>query len=170
MRGLFTTETVLVGHALDLVQWQLGDRKVRLYYPTAFKLFSHIRVYAKGAVTLAGENTRLWRELAKYEDAAPVVPLNPEYRRSGVLSNIKHKPRVDLEGDLVVVQLDDLIAKFHCTDALIVQAMGMAAARNAKRWAGDGARDLQLTCLLTDATPDPTRGRIFSAGGIARSV
>lgn len=155
-RGVFTAETVLIGYVKDLVQWQLGDRKVRLYYPTAFKLFAEMRVYAKGAVTIAGGNTRLWRELAKYEDAPPDVPLNREYRRSGHLSNLTTWD-VDLEGELVVVQLDDLIAKFHCTDALIAQAMGTMAARNAKRWAGDGARDLVLTALLTDARLEHAR-------------
>lgn len=154
MRGLFTQETVLVGQVLDLVQWQLGDRKVRIYYQTAFPMFSQIRVFAKAAVDLAGGNTRLWRELAKYENAEPNVPLHPTYRRSECLSNLKTIPRVDIEGELVVVYLDDLVAKFHCVDALKVQAAGMQAARDARRWAGDGSRDLVLTARLHNATPE----------------
>lgn len=154
MRGIFTQETMQVGEVLDLVQWQLGDRKVRLYYPTAIKTAAQIRVFAKAAVELAGDNPRLWREIAKYEAEEPLTPLHPEYRRSGHLSNLQHIPLVDLEGELVTVQLDDLVAKFHCVDALRVQAMLTRCARGAKRWAGDGGREFILTARLTNATPD----------------
>lgn len=154
MRGLFTQENMQVGEALDIVQWTLRDRKVRLYYPTAIKMAAQIRVFAKAAVAAAGGNPKLWREIAKYEAEEPLTPLNPEYRRSGFLSNLKHIPVVTLEGELVSVQLDDLVARFHCTDALRVQAMLTRSARCAKRWAGDGAREFILTARLHNATPD----------------
>ena len=154
MRGLFTQETMQVGQAMDIVQWRLGDRKVRLYYQTAIRTAAKIRVFAKAAIEAAGGNSRLWREIAKYEAEEPLTPLHPEYRRSGHLSNLKHIPLVDIEGELVTVQVDDLIAKFHCTDALRVQAMLTRSARCAKRWAGDGAREFILTARLHNATPD----------------
>ncbi len=154
MRGIFTQETMQVGQAKDIVQWQLGDRKVRIYYPTTLVMAGEIRVFAKAAVELAGDNPRLWREIAKYEREEPLTKLHPEYRRSGFLSNLKHRPKVDLEGELVTVQLDDLVAKFHCVDALRVQAMLVRSARCAKRWAGDASRSLILTARLTNATPD----------------
>ncbi len=154
MRGLFTQETMQVGQAKDLVQWTLGDRKVRIYYPTVFVMAGEIRVFAKAAVELAGDNPRLWRDIAKYEAEEPLTPLNREYRRSGHLSNLKHRPQVDIEGELVKVQLDDLVAKFHCVDALRVQAMLMRCARCAKRWAGDASRQFILTARLHNATPD----------------
>ena len=156
MRDLFTQETVTVGQAMDLVQWQLGSNKVRIYYPTAFKLAGQIRVCAKAAVALAGGNAALWRDLAKYELEKPLQPLHREYRRSGHLSNLSHEPYVRVAGELVVVQLDKLQAKFHCTDALIVQAMILRAAREAKQWAGDGSRAVILSAHLTNATPDDT--------------
>ncbi len=158
MRGLFTQETIQIGHAKDLVQWKLGDRKVRLYYPTTIKMAAQMRVFAKAAIEIAGGNPRLWREIAKYELEEPLTPLNPEYRRSGHLSNVRHIPLVDLEGELVTVQLDDLIAKFHCTDALRAQAMLTRSARCAKRWAGDGSRNILLTARLHNATPDKRIG------------
>lgn len=154
MRGLFTQETMQVGHAKDLVRWQLGDRKVWLYYPTTIKMAALIRVFAKAAVEIAGDNPRLWREIAKYEAEEPLTPLNPEYRRSGYLSNLKHIPLIDIEGELVTAQLDDLVAKFHCVDALRAQAMLTRSARCAKRWAGDGSRTILLTARLHNATPD----------------
>ena len=152
MRDLFTLETAQIGQAKDLVQWTLDDRKVRIYYPTCIALSAQIRVYAKAAVTAAGGNTRLWRELAKYDQEPSMVPLHRKYRRSGHLSNLKSW-NVKPDGELVVIYLDDLVAMFHCTDALIAQAMLLRAAKNAKRWAGDGSRQLMVTAVLHNATP-----------------
>ncbi len=154
MRDLFTFEQMSVGHAMDIVQWQIADRKIRLYYPTAIKYAGQIRVLAKAAVTLAGDNARLWRDIAAYEAEEPLVPLNPEYRRSGIVSNLKNVPKAHVEGELVVVQLDDLVAKFHCTAALRIQAGILRSARNAKRWAGDGFRGRVLSAYLHNATPE----------------
>lgn len=151
MKGFFTQETVDIKQALDIVQWRLGDRKVRLYYQTAATISAQIRVFAKAAVTRAGENQKLWRDLSKYETEPSNVRLNRGYRRSGYLSNVQWW-RVDVEGDLVVVYFDDLVAKFHCTDALVFQACLYRAAKNAKNWAGDGSRGLMLTAHLTDAS------------------
>ena len=154
MRNLFTQEKVKVGNGMDLVQWQLGEHKIRLYYLTAYKLAGQIRVVAKAAVNLAGGNPALWRSLAAYDLEPSRVPLHREYRRSGFLSNLKTIPTVDIDGELVVVQLDELEATFHCTDALIVQAMLLRAARDAKRWAGDAQRVRILSAFLTNATPE----------------
>ncbi len=153
MKGLFTQEQVNVAQGKDLVEWTLGSRRIRLYYPTCFKLSGALRVGGKAALEAAGGNPALWRELAKYELEAPFLPVHHEYRRSGYLSNLKAW-KVDVEGELVVVYLDDLVAKFHCTDALIVQAWLDVAARNAKAWAGDDYTGLIMTARLTDATPD----------------
>ncbi len=160
MRGLFTQKTCQVGQAKDLVRLVLGSNKILLYYPTAYKLSGQIRVVAKAAVDLAGGNPKLWRTLAAYDLESPTVPLNRDYRRSGYLSNLKKIPTVDIDGELVVVQLDDLQATFHCTDALIVQAMLLRAARNAKRWAGDAQRVRMLSAFLTNSTPDRIAGHI----------
>lgn len=153
MGSLFTWENINVAHALDLVEWTLGDRKIRLYYPTCFKISSALRVASKAGVVIAGENVKLWRELARYELEAPFTPVHGEYRRSGYLSNLK-KWRVDVEGELIIIHLDDLVVKLHCTDALICQAWLDVAARRAKAWAGDYSTAFIVTGRLTDATPD----------------
>jgi hypothetical protein len=139
---------------MDLVRWRLGSHKIRLYYPTAYKLAGQMRVVAKTAVELAGGNRKLWRAVALYDLEPSTVALNREYRRSGLLSNLKNTPTVDIDGELVIVQLDDLRATFHCTDALMAQAMLLRAARDAKRWAGDAQRVRMLSAFLTNATPD----------------
>lgn len=142
---------VNVAQGKDLVEWTLGDRQVRLYYPTCFKISGGVRVAGKAGVEAAGGNIRLWRELALYELEAPFAPVHREYRRSGYLSNLKEW-RIDVEGELVVVHLDDLVAKFHCTDALIIQAWLDVAARRAKAWAGDDSTAFVRTMRLTNAT------------------
>ena len=145
---IFTLEKVNVAQAKDLVEWTIAENKIRAYYPTAVKIAAAMRVAGKAAITLAGGNVSLWRDLAKYELSAPVEPMHGEYRRSGYLSNLD---RWDVypEGELVVVVLDDLTAKFHCTDALILQAWLNVAARQAKAWAGDDSTAFIITARLT---------------------
>ena len=150
MKDLVTLKKINVAHAMDLVEWTLGDNKIRLYYPTCFKIAGALRVAGKAGVNAAGGNVKLWRELARYELAAPFSPVHSEYRRSGHLSNLKEW-RVDVEGELTTIYLDNLVAKFHCTDALICQAWLDVAARQAKAWAGDDSTAFIVTGRLTDA-------------------
>jgi len=148
---IFTLKKVNVAQAKDLVQLELASDKIRLYYPTAVKIAAGMRVAAKAGITVAGGNVSLWRDLAKYELEAPIVPMHGEYRRSGHLSNVSHW-QVDVEGQLVVLVVDELTAKFHCTDALIIQSWLNVAARQAKAWAGDDSTSLIITARLTAAS------------------
>ncbi len=152
MENLFIQEDINVAHALDLVEWTLGDRRIRLYYSTCFKIAGALRVAGKAGLVAAGGNIKLWRELALYglHSSGSVYR---EYRRSGYLSNLKEW-RVDVEGELVIIHLDDLVAKFHCIDALVCQAWLDRAARQAKAWAGDDSTGFIVTGRLSDATPD----------------
>ena len=150
MLELFTQHTVNVAQAEDLVEWRIGSNAVRLYYPTCFKIAAGIRVAGKMAMAHECENVVLWRKLAKYEADTPFGPVHREYRRSGRLSNLKAW-RVDIEGSLVAVYLDDFVAKFHFADALVIQAWMNVAARQAKAWAGDDTTGLIITARLTDA-------------------
>lgn len=150
---LFKYEQINVAYAMDLVDWTIGSNKIRLYYPTCMKLAGGIRVAGKAAITNAGENVRIWRDLAEYELEQPIQRVHHEYRRSGELSNL-HAWRVDVEGSLVVVYLDEFVAKFHCTDALIIQAVLVVAGKQAKAWAGDDSTSLIMTARLTNATPE----------------
>lgn len=150
MKQLLSQKRVNVAQALDIVQLEFASNKIRLYYPTAVKIAAAMRVAGKAGITAAGGNVSLWRDLAKYELEVSVIPMHGEYRRSGHLSNVSHW-QVDIEGELVVLILDDLTAKFHCTDALIVQSWLNMAARQAKAWAGDESTALIVTARLTDA-------------------
>ena len=157
MRGLVKPTNVAVAQALDLVQWTLGDRKIRLYYQTALNLAGAMRVAAKACMGIGGENSRIWRDLAKYERDAPPIVYHREYRRSGELSNLKAW-RVDVEGELVAVYLDDLVAKFEFDLALMAQAALHRAAQQAKGWAGDDSTAFVITARLTDAAENDRLG------------
>ncbi len=150
MKNIFTQENINVAQALDIVELTLGDRKIRLYYPICFKIASTLRVAGKSGVNTAGGNTKIWRDLARYELESSFAPVHTEYRRSEYLSNLK-KWRVDVSGELVILYLDELVAKFHCTDALILQAWLDVAARKAKAWAGDDSTAFIVTGRLTAA-------------------
>ena len=156
MQGLFTAEQVNVAQAMDIIELTLGDRKIRLYYPTAFKFSGQLRVCGKEALLHAGENIRIWRDLAEYAKHQQVGNVHRTYRRSGYLSNLKREPVVTVEGELVVAQLDDLVVKFFCVDALRLQASLHVAALKAKAWAGDDSNAMIVTARLTNATPDGT--------------
>lgn len=150
---LFKYEQVNVAYAMDLVDWTIGSNKVRLYYPTCLKLAGGIRVAGRAGITNAGENVRIWSDLANFELRQPSPHMHSEYRRSGELSNLIDW-RVDVEGPLVVVYLDDFVAKFHCTDALQIQAALMVAGKQAKAWAGDDSTAMIITARLHNATPE----------------
>ncbi len=150
---LFKYHQINVAYAMDLVDWTIGSNKIRLYYPTCLKLAGGIRVAGKAAIVNAGESVTLWRDLAEFELKQPIQKLHREYRRSRELSNL-HAWRVDIEGSLVAVYLDDFVAKFYCTDALRIQAALMVAGRQAKAWAGDDSTALIMTARLHNATPE----------------
>ena len=157
MAHVFTREHVNVRQAMDIVEWQLGTHKVRLYYQTTIELLHGMRVAAKAAMRHEGNAVALWRDHAKIDQSPSIVPLHHEYRRSGHTSNVKTW-RVDVEGSLVAVYLNELEARFHWTDALYFQAWLRTAARQAKNWAGDSSRQLRSTALLTDAEDSYKRG------------
>ncbi len=157
MAHVFTRERVNVRQAMDIVEWQLCSNKVRLYYQNTIEILHGMRVAAKAAMRHEGNAVSAWRDHAKIDRTPSIVPLNPEYRRSGFASNVKTW-RVDVEGALVVVYLNELEARFHWTDALYFSAWLRTAARQAKNWAGDSTRQLRSTALLTDAEDNYKRG------------
>ncbi len=151
MKDLFTAEQVNVQKALDIVQLILGGNKIRLYYQTVFKLTSDLQ----GASKIAMQNEHLkpefWHKLAVYEGQVIDTPVHRHYRRSGYTSNVKKPPRVDVEGSLVVIYFDDLVAKFHFSQAAKLCVWLRVAAKHCKNWAGDRSRIRNVYARLTDA-------------------
>lgn len=150
MKDLFTFEQVNVRQGLDLVELQLGSNKIRLYYHDAFTICSKLQGNATFALRYERNNPKLWEELNAYEHKPITVPLHPRYRRSGLASNVKVY-KVSFEGQLVILQFDTLVAKFHYSDIPKLRAHMYRAAKQAKRWAGDSSRQWNIFARLTDA-------------------
>ena len=151
MKDLFKAEQVNVKKALDLVQLILGDNKIRLYYQTVFKLCSDLQGASKIAMQHEGIKPDFWHKLAVYEGQVIDTPMNRTYRRSGYTSNVTADPKVDIEGSIVVVYFDDLVAKFHFSEAAQLCVWLRVAAKHCKNWAGDRSRIKNVYARLTDA-------------------
>lgn len=108
----------------------------------------------QGATKLAmqheGVRPKLFAALANYDRSQCAVPLHHEYRRSKYESDLKDW-QVAFEGSLVVLTLDDLVAKFHFSDAAKLQSWLRKAAKQAKNWAGDRGRIWNTFAALRDA-------------------
>ena len=150
MVKVFKPAQIQVQQALDLVQLCIGKDKIRLYYPTAFKICSSMAGAAKFAMRHEGARPALWNELAKYDRAICAVPLHREYRRTNHPTNIKTW-EVAFEDSLVVLTFDDQFYKMHYSDAAVVQVWLRRAAKQAKNWAGDSGRIWSTYARLTDA-------------------
>lgn len=151
MKDLFTAEQVNVQKALDIVQLILGGNKIRLYYQTVFKLTSDLQGASKIAMQHEHLSPMFWHKLAVYEGQVIDTPVNRTYRRSGYTSNVKKPPWVDVEGSLVVIHFDDLVAKLHFSQAAKLCVWLRIAAKHCKNWAGDRSRIRNVYARLTDA-------------------
>ena len=158
MSELLLKKRVEVRAEQDIVVLRLDTHKILLYYQTAFELGRLIRVASKQAMVYEGVVTKEWHQLSEI-DSDPLPPLlHFEYRRSGVLSNLKKPCVVKVEMPLIVLHLDELAAKFHYSHGFHLQAWLRVHAKIAKAWAGDRSRSLYMTASLTDAAENYKHG------------
>lgn len=150
MKDLFTFQDVNVRQGMDLVELQLGSNKLRLYYHDTLTICSKLQGNATFALRYERNHPKLWQELNKYEREPPKTPLHPNYRRSGLMSNVKMY-KVSFKGQLVILQFDELLAKFHYSDIPRIRAHLYRAAKEAKCWAGDSSKQWNIFARLTDA-------------------
>jgi len=150
VKDLFTSKQVNVQQAMDIVQLVLGSNKIRLYYHTTFSLCSKIQGASKIAMQHEGVKPEFWNKLAKYDRTTIDTPVNKTYRRSPHLANVEMID-VKIKGSLVVLVFDDLVAKFHYTDAAKLCVWLRRSAKQAKNWAGDRSQIWNTYANLTDA-------------------
>lgn len=150
MKDLFTSEQVNVQQAQDIVQLILGTNKIRLYYQSTFTICSKLQGASKIAMQHEGVKPEFWNEIAKYDRNSIDTPIHRTYRRSPHQANVQVVD-IDIEGSLVVVKFDDLVAKFHYTDAAKLCVWLRRAAKQAKNWSGDRSRIWNTWAHLTDA-------------------
>jgi hypothetical protein len=142
-----------VQQGMDLVQLQLGSDKIRLYYPTTFKLCVGLMGSIKFAMRHEGVRPGLFEQLNTYDRTNFKNPVHHEYRRSGLMSNFD-KWDVGFEGSLVKLTFDDEYYMTHYSDGILVYAWLRKAAKEAKRWAGDRGRMFSTFARLTSAEED----------------
>lgn len=150
MKDLFTFEHVNVRQGMDLVELQLRSNKIRLYYHDVFTLCSKLQGNAMFALRYERNHPDLWRELQRYDQEPIIIPLHPTYRRSGLVSNVETYS-VTFKGPLVILQFNELVAKFHYTDIPRLRSHLYRAGKQAKRWAGDSNKQWNIFARLTDA-------------------
>ncbi len=150
MKDLFTFEQVNVQQGMDLVELQLGSNKIRLYYHDVFTICSKLQGNATFALRYERNHPKLWAELNKYLLEPLTVPLHPTYRRSHMVANVKVY-KISFEGPLVILQFNELVAKFHYSDIPKLRAHLYKAAKEAKRWSGDSSKSWNIFARLTDA-------------------
>jgi hypothetical protein len=150
MKDLFTFQHDLVRQGMDLVELRLGSNKVRLYYHDVFTICSKLQGNATFALRYERNHPKLWAELNKYEREPIATPLHPTYRRSGLVSNVKVY-KISFKGPLVILQFNELVAKFHYSDVPRLRAHLRRAAKQAKRWAGDDSQQWNIFARLTTA-------------------
>ncbi len=150
MKDLFTFKDVNVRQGMDLVELQLGSHKVRLYYHDVFTICSKLQGNATFALRYERNHPKLWAELNRYEREPIFTPLHPTYRRSDLVSNVKTYG-VSFRGPLVILQFNELVAKFHYSDIPRLRAHLYRGAKQAKRWSGDSSRQWTIFARLTTA-------------------
>lgn len=150
MGVILTQHQMSVKQGMDLVQLNLDDRSILLYYQTTFDICMKIRGLATFALRYERNPPALMHELEKYEQEPSNVPLSPVFRRSGLMTNVDTWG-VYQEDQLVVLVFNDLHVKMHYVDAVMVHAWLGKAAKEAKRWAGDSSRQFRVFAKLTDA-------------------
>lgn len=150
MEDLFTFHDVNVRQGMDLVELQLSSNKIRLYYYDVFTICSKLQGNATFALRYERNHPELWRELNRYEQEPITTPLHPTYRRSGLASNVQTY-KVSFKGPLVILQFNELVAKFHYSDIPRLRAHLYRAAKQAKRWSGDDSQQWTIFARLTDA-------------------
>lgn len=127
-----------------------GPNRCVVPYLTAFEILNGVRMAGKFAMQYEGNAVGLWRELADVNDIALDVKPARRFRRSKLQANVSNW-RVDFEGPVVVIFLDDLEVGIHYADAFQWYTRTRVVAREAQAWAGDSHKRLRATGILTSA-------------------
>lgn len=150
MPEVLTKQYYNVGTVHDIVEVQLGPQRFLLFYQVAFDVAAGLQMAARLAARYEGVHPSKWVEFIDATPRVPHTPKNRHYRRSGANQNFTTWS-VAFEHNLVVINFDQEVIKLHYTDAYKLHSIVRAAARNAKAWAGDTARQWTTRGSLADA-------------------
>jgi hypothetical protein len=142
-------EDVSVATDDDVVVFTVGKHAARFSYHSAFLIAQRLRLSANVAGRLSGctrqEVTDMKRQPVHPEQVSEVI-LDDGHGAHG-----NHPWEVRAEGELVVFQISDQIIQWSAPAAMEIAAWFREAGKQAKRWAGDTSRTLNIAGILTDA-------------------
>ena len=147
MTELLKREDVSVDVENDVVVFRVGLNVARFSYTSAFMIAQQLRLMAGLAARIAGATLEQRRAIKRQPDEDAVRTVSGPKIPSGDL-----RWRVWNEGELVALQIGDLVARWEAPAAGTIASWFREGGRQAKAWAGDTSKTLRLAGILTDAS------------------
>lgn len=147
MTTLLKREDVSVDVENDIVVFRVGSGVARFSYTSAFMIAQRLRLMAGLAARIAGATLEQRRAIKRQPTEDDVHSI----------SGAKLVPSGDLrwrvwnEGELVVLQIGDLVARWEAPAAGTIASWFREGGRQAKVWAGDTSKTHRYAGILTDA-------------------
>ena len=115
MDDLLTRQNIAVQADQDRVTLRIGRLDVPMPYAASFKIAQGLRLAAKEAMRMCGEDNKDWREQSRLDYYPDPVPVSPEKR---ITLPPKFAWSVAFDGEMVIFRAGNNEARFHFTVAL----------------------------------------------------
>lgn len=146
MSELLEPTAVSIDVENDVVVFRVGSNLARFSYTSAFMIAQQLRLFSGLAARIAGATLEQRREIKRQPDEDNVRSISQPNLPRG-----DSRWRVSNEGELVVLQIGDLVARWEAPAAGTIASWFREGGRQAKAWAGDTSKTMRLAGILTDA-------------------
>lgn len=146
MSELLEPTAVSIDVENDVVVFRVGPNLARFSYTSAFMIAQQLRLFSGLAARIAGATLEQRRELKRQPVEDNVRSISQPNIPSG-----DSRWRVWNEGELVLLQIGDLVARWEAPAAGTIASWFREGGRQAKAWAGDTSKTMRLAGILTDA-------------------
>ncbi len=147
MSELAESTRVSVDVEHDVVVFRVGSNRARFSYTSAFMIAQQLRLFSGLAARIAGATLEQVREIKRNPVEDNVRPISQPNVPSG-----DSRWRVWNEGEIVALQIGDLVSRWSAPDAGIIASWFREGGRQAKVWAGDTSKTMRVAGILTDAS------------------
>jgi len=148
MDALLTKQNIFVTNDEDRVILSIGRLDIKMPYAAAFKIAQGLKVGAKHAMRISGENNCDWEKFSQLDQYPTVPNLSHEKRQT---LGVKFNWEVRVDKERVYLDTGNNSLELHFTTALKIAEWMRACGKNAKKWAGDSGRMLHGAGWLSDA-------------------
>lgn len=150
MSAVFKRRDVSVDAQRDVVVFQVSGKTARFAYKTAFIVAQRLRLAANVAARTAGiakgERAQLKRGKIDPDQFADMTIDSAGCLEGGFAWNVWS------EGEVVAFQFGNEIARWDAPAAMTIATWFREGGRQAKAWAGDTSKSLNIAGILTDAS------------------